>query len=224
MALDHHVSGRSLFRMVRPATGLPVSGLCHRGRLCAICFAYLQHPFCGADLEKLAVSRVSCLVLGNFTYCDSLPDLRARDTCHHERRLEESFRPPPPTFLFLPSTFVPANTKARLVFKLRDSATAHETLPLQQHAATAESSSRLTQAFFKSGVEEDADRARLIEEPHFVLYNKELRSLRLPSVAINIPAREVSLDWRRLCAVLMRDDFRCRFEANSPVAWWRTFG
>jgi hypothetical protein len=95
---------------------------------------------------------------------------------------------------------------------------------LHQYAGTAESSSRLTQVFFNPGVEEEAKRARLMKEPHFVLYHKELRSIRLPSVVIDGAAKEISLDWRRLCALLMRDDFRCRYEAGSPVAWWRRFG
>jgi hypothetical protein len=130
----------------------------------------------------------------------------------------------PPTFRFQPSTFVPANTKARLIFKLRDSVTNHETLSLHKsNAGTTDSSSRLAEIFFKSGPEANAERARLIKEPHFMRFNDQLKSMRIPSGAINVDSQEISLDWRRLCANFMRDEFKCRYEANSFSSWMRTF-
>jgi hypothetical protein len=130
----------------------------------------------------------------------------------------------PPTFRFQPSAFVPANTKARLILKLRDSPPSHETLSLHKSdAGTTDSSSRLAEIFFRPGPQANTERARLIKEPHFMRFNDQLKSMRIPSGVINVDLQEISLDWRRLCANFMRDEFKCRYEANSSTSWKRAF-
>ncbi|KAH6846433.1 hypothetical protein CC77DRAFT_938609 [Alternaria alternata] len=129
-----------------------------------------------------------------------------------------------PSFRFQPSSFVPANTKARLVLKLSSPATARDTPSLHQtYAGTADLTSRLTQVFFQPGAVADAERTRLLNQAHFVLFNDQLKSIRLPSAAVHVAAQELSLDWRQLCHTFMRDEFKCRFGSSASVAWWRKF-
>ena len=128
------------------------------------------------------------------------------------------------SFRFQPSSFVPANTKARLVLKLSSPATARDTPSLHQtYAGTADLTSRLTQVFFQPGAVADAERTRLLNQAHFVLFNDQLKSIRLPSAAVHVAAQELSLDWRQLCHTFMRDEFKCRFGSSASVAWWRKF-
>ncbi|KAF1835230.1 hypothetical protein BDW02DRAFT_296729 [Decorospora gaudefroyi] len=125
----------------------------------------------------------------------------------------------PPTFRFLPSAFVPTTTKARLVLKLCDSTSTQEMQDTFKPHAWFDIS--LSQVFFKPGA--DAERSRLLNEPQFVVFDNELKSLRLPSAVIDVAAQEISLDWRLLCDTFMRDQLKCRYETVSSVAWWRTF-
>lgn len=117
----------------------------------------------------------------------------------------------PPTFRFLPFAFVPADTKARLAFRLCD---------LDVHAAEAVPSSRLTEIFFIQGSEADAKRFRLTQEPHFVCFNNQLKSIRIPSLVIDVAAQNILLDWRQLCQAFLRDQVLCRLDANSLESWF----
>jgi hypothetical protein len=129
-----------------------------------------------------------------------------------------------PSFRFQPSSFVPASSKARLVLKLSSPATVNDTPSLRQpYAGTVDLTSRLTQVFFHPGAVADAERNRLLKQAHFVLFDDQLKSVRLPSPAIDVTAQELSLDWRQLCETLMRDQFKCRFGSGASVPWWREF-
>tara|TARA_R110002003_G_scaffold1048_15_gene22269 strand:- start:9227 stop:9481 length:255 start_codon:yes stop_codon:yes gene_type:complete len=72
------------------------------------------------------------------------------------------------------------------------------------------SSDRLADIFFEPGYKADSNRMRLINEAHFVRLNSQLKSKHIPSMAINVPAREITLDWRRLCQDFLCDEVKCR--------------
>lgn len=241
MASDHHEPRRSLFRLVCLATDMSVPQPCYRTGLCAIRFAYLHRTICRPDTRKLAVSRVSTrIVRETFTHHHSAHDLQG-DTgdCRQDPASRQALvrhhaspasywadltRAQPPSFRFQPSSFVPATTKAKLLLKLCDAPTAHETLPAsQRNAGTIDTTTRLIQVFFHSSPEADAERSRLLHQAHFVLFQGQLRSMRLPSATFNVADRELSLDWRRLCDTFMRDQFKCRYQDQNSVAWWRNF-
>ncbi|KAF1937257.1 hypothetical protein EJ02DRAFT_61339 [Clathrospora elynae] len=202
------------------------------------CFAWLvlrqvspYLAFVTEDVFARYVSRTCSIRFAGQTLRNLLPSDLQGDTGDHRSHLavpSPSFwatvsRLQPPTFRFQPSSFSPANTKARLVLKLCDPAIAYKTLPLNdQHAGAAESSNRLAEVFFKSDTNADAERSRLIKEAHFVRFNDQLKSIRIPSAAIDVAAQELSLDWRRLCDVFLRNEFRCRYETRSSVIWWRS--
>jgi hypothetical protein len=222
MAHYHHVYRRSLFRLVRAAPDIALSGSCHARCLRSIRLAYLQSSLLRTDTNELAVSRVSqSPARQTFTHHASPPDLRCDTlppTCYyHTPRVQ------PPSFRFQPSSFAPASTKARLVLKLSSPATAHDTPSLRQPYAGTVDLSRLTQVFFQPGPVADAERNRLLNQAHFMLFNGQLKSLRLPSPAIDVTAQELSLDWRQLCDTFMRDQFKCRFASAASVTWWREF-
>ncbi|RMZ67223.1 hypothetical protein GMOD_00001114 [Pyrenophora seminiperda CCB06] len=133
-------------------------------------------------------------------------------------------RAQPPSFRFQPSSFVPATTKAKLLLKLCDAPTLHETLPVYlPHAGTIDTTTHLIQVFFQPGAEADAERSRLLNQAHFVLFHGQLRSMRLPSATFNVADHQLLLDWRRLCDTFMRDQFKCRYESQNSVTWWRNF-
>ncbi|CAA9963904.1 hypothetical protein PTMSG1_07263 [Pyrenophora teres f. maculata] len=133
-------------------------------------------------------------------------------------------RAQPPSFRFQPSSFVPATTKAKLLLKLCDAPNAHETLPASHpNAGTMDTTTTQVQVFFKSGAKADAERERLLQQAHFVLFHGQLKSMRLPSATFNVADRNLSLDWRRLCNIFMRDEFKCRYQSQYSVAWWRNF-
>ncbi|KAF1844575.1 uncharacterized protein K460DRAFT_335427 [Cucurbitaria berberidis CBS 394.84] len=134
-----------------------------------------------------------------------------------------------PTIRFQPVAFIPANTKARVVLKLSDLATQSELVPVSQEQATTtttttHSSHCLAHHFFRPGANADVRRGRLINEPHFVRFNNQLKSIRIPSLTIDIDAQEISLDWRQLCKAFLHDEFRCRFETNSLGSWSLSLG
>ncbi|KAH8631985.1 hypothetical protein IG631_13668 [Alternaria alternata] len=223
MAHYYHVFRRSLFRLVCAAPDVSLSSSCDGRCLRTIRLAYLQPTLCGTDTKDLAVSRVSpATARETFTHDASPPDLRG-DTQPPTPQYQAA-NVQLPSFRFQPSSFVPANTKARLVLKLSSPATARDTPSLHQtYAGTADLTSRLTQVFFQPGAVADAERTRLLNQAHFVLFNDQLKSIRLPSAAVHVAAQELSLDWRQLCHTFMRDEFKCRFGSSASVAWWRKF-
>lgn len=220
MAHYHHVYRRSLFRLVRAAPDISLSGSCRARRLRAHRLAYLQSSLRWTDAMELAVSRVSpCAARETFTHHASPPDLRCDTQSPYH-----TFRVQLPSFRFQPSSFVPASSKARLVLKLSSPATVNDTPSLRRpYAGTVDLTSRLTQVFFHPGAVADAERNRLLKQAHFVLFDDQLKSVRLPSPAIDVTAQELSLDWRQLCETLMRDQFKCRFGSGASVPWWREF-
>ena len=173
------------------------------------------------------------IVRETFTQCHSAHDLhgdtgdRGQDPASRQALVRHHASPAsywadlsraqPPSFRFQPSSFVPATTKAKLLLKLSDAPTAHETL----NAGTIDTT--LSKLFFHSGPSADAERSRLLHQPHFVLFHGQLRSMRLPSATFNVADHQLSLDWRRLCDTFMRDQFRCRYQSQCSVTWWRNF-
>ncbi|CAO2648547.1 Nn.00g078140.m01.CDS01 [Neocucurbitaria sp. VM-36] len=132
----------------------------------------------------------------------------------------------PPTFRFQPSAFVPADTKARIVLKLCDHPTENEPAPItfEEQATRRVSSNRLAEIFFRPGPDADLKRCTLINEPHFVRFGNQLKSIRIPSLTIDVAAQEISLDWRQLCATFLRDEFICRSQANALGSWSLSLG
>ncbi|KAF2826383.1 hypothetical protein CC86DRAFT_28655 [Ophiobolus disseminans] len=120
-----------------------------------------------------------------------------------------------PTFPFQPCAFVPSSTKAKVVFKLCEPASDPEFN--SAHTFQLPSNARLADIFFKPGAEADSNRTRLIDEAHFVRFNNQLKSIRTPSLMIDVPAREITLDWRQLCQDFLRDEYKCR--SNSLGSW-----
>ncbi|KAH7089853.1 hypothetical protein FB567DRAFT_311135 [Paraphoma chrysanthemicola] len=117
----------------------------------------------------------------------------------------------PPTFRFQPVAFAPADTKAKAVLRLCDPASDPVCPPEFQHVQRiVASGDRLANVFFAPGHQAHSNRMRLRNEAHFVRLNDQLKSRRIPSLAINVPAREITLDWRRLCQDFLCDEVKCR--------------
>jgi hypothetical protein len=110
-----------------------------------------------------------------------------------------------PTFCFRPHGFVPAETKARLTLRMNGDA--------------RPSSAPCTDIFFRPGLDAASNRNRLAHEAHFVRLNDQLKSLHIRSLVIDSQAREITLDWRKLCQDFLYDEFMCRYHSKSLGSW-----
>ncbi len=126
-----------------------------------------------------------------------------------------------PTFRFQPLAFVPPDTKARVVLKLCDLAPDDDHVPANQiQHPKLPANTQLGHIFFKSGPAADVVRTRLVRESHFVNFNNQLKSIRIPSLTFNIAAQEISFDWRQVCDSFLQDELQCRVAANSLGPWF----
>jgi hypothetical protein len=210
VAEDHRELGRPLFRLVCSATHLTLSQGCNRGRLCALRLPRLQHSVCRCSCEE---ARVSFPVLfkiwtlhGLFAHCHRL---RVLDCARAGRR--QSQLPAVPTFRFIPYSFVPPDSKATIVLTLCDPALDPGQVPFSRDI--------LSDIFFHQDAEPESYRKRLMNESHFVRFNDELRSIRIPSLAIDVHARQITLDWRELCQAFLCDELKCRLNSKTLGSW-----
>ncbi|KAF2250614.1 hypothetical protein BU26DRAFT_266877 [Trematosphaeria pertusa] len=157
--------------------------------------------------------------------------------------LQEQFA----TFPFKSFTFSPADTKDRVILTLRDQSIDYEagtnddyfvrgdwtrectytrTFYLRRQCCTCDTRIETTDEvarcdclaslFFNPSSADDLK--RLINESHFVLLNDQLRSIPIPSIAVNEQTRAISLDWRRLCQSFYLNELQCR---RAAAPWLR---
>jgi hypothetical protein len=116
-----------------------------------------------------------------------------------------------PTFRFEPCSFVPPDSKATIVLTLCDPARDPGKVPFSHDI--------LSDIFFHPDAEPESYRKRLMHESHFVCFNNELRSIRIPSLTIDVHARQITLDWRELCQAFLCDELKCRLNSNTLGSW-----
>lgn len=73
--------------------------------------------------------------------------------------------------------------------------------------------------FFEPDAEADSHRTRLMPESHFVRFNSQLKSIRIPSLAIDVHAQQITLDWRELCQEFLCDELKCRLNSKTLGTW-----
>ncbi|KAH7411623.1 hypothetical protein DE146DRAFT_243483 [Phaeosphaeria sp. MPI-PUGE-AT-0046c] len=125
----------------------------------------------------------------------------------------------PPTFCFQPCVFMPEDSKTKLVLTLCDPAS-DPSLAMADPKPTTVPFDRLTDIFFDPGPAANSNRLRLINDAHFVRYNNQLKSMRLPSLVIDTNARNITLDWRLLYQKLLYDEWKCRVNSGVLGAPW----
>lgn len=213
-----------MFRLVRPATSFTLFRSCHRGCVRSLPSPHLQFTLRWANLKRPAVSLVSQIPPTASPAHRHSP--HAWQTSNRaDSQIATLFVPGSETYWarfvrFQPSFYVPANTKARLVLTLCNPPAQHLSVSRHQKQATHPlSSNSVSEIFFRIGPDADAKRLCLINEPVFVRFNNQLKSIRIPSLMIDVAAQEISLDWRQLCTAFMYDEFKCRSEANSLGSW-----
>ncbi|KAF2033427.1 hypothetical protein EK21DRAFT_40201, partial [Setomelanomma holmii] len=149
------------------------------------------------------------------------PDLQEHGDLYYERasNFRQAMRHQPPTFRFQPVAFAPADTKTKAVLRLCDPASDPGYAPEFQHANQIPSGDRLANVFFDNERKASSNRARLMNAAHFVRLDNQLKIMRIPSLVIDVSAREIVLDWRRLCQDFLYDELKCRTESNSLGSW-----
>ncbi|KAF2854940.1 hypothetical protein T440DRAFT_386477 [Plenodomus tracheiphilus IPT5] len=116
-----------------------------------------------------------------------------------------------PTFRFRPSEFTPPSSKSWVVFKLHDLPDEYNPVfPPANQAMQASPNHHVSRVFFKPGPRAEILRRRLSRELHFVHFSNELRNIRLPTLMIDVAAREVLLDWQQLVYSFYLDKFKRR--------------
>jgi hypothetical protein len=125
----------------------------------------------------------------------------------------------PQTFRFQPCVFMPEDSKTKLVLTLCDPASDPSFIMANPKPA-AFPLDLLADIFFDPGPEAASNRARLISDAHFVRYNDQLKCMRLPSLAIDTNARNLTLNWRQLCRDFLYDEWKCRVNSGSPENSW----
>jgi hypothetical protein len=126
------------------------------------------------------------------------------------------YRYQPPTFRFAPCAFVPADSKAKVVLKLCDPTSDPGFVQAPSHSLSVD---RLAAIFFEPGPEAASNRTRLTNEAHFVRFNSQLKSIRIPSLVIDVPGQQITLDWRELCQNFLCDELRCRLNSKTLGSW-----
>lgn len=150
-----------------------------------------------------------------------------------------------PTFLFKISEFSHAKTKERAILKLRDEPTDYEVhgddyvvnvdwthqatysytfylrrqccicVPRIQSTADVARCDCLAKAFFRTPRDQNDRINRLESEACLVHLNGQLKSIRIPSMKIDVSAQELSIDWRLLCQRFYLNELKCR-RATKP--------
>jgi hypothetical protein len=124
-----------------------------------------------------------------------------------------------PTFRFQPCAFVPTDTKMRVILTISNPAPDPVSVSTPQRPPQVLSNKHLAAIFFNPESEADSKRTRLINEAHFVRFNSQLKSIRIPSLVIDVPARHITLDWRQLCQDFLCDELKCRMLSKSLGSW-----
>lgn len=75
------------------------------------------------------------------------------------------------------------------------------------------------QFFFATGAEPFAHRSQLMYQSHFVYFDNQLKSLKIPSLTFDVAAQEVLLNWRQLVSSFLHDQLRCRSHASMSAPW-----
>jgi hypothetical protein len=125
---------------------------------------------------------------------------------------------PQPTFRFQPCAFMPANSKRRVILTLSNPASEPVTKSLWGLRQML-SDEDLASIFFHPEPEAESKRARLVNEAHFVRFHSQLKSIRIPSLVIDVASRHITLDWRQLCQDFLCDEFKCRTISGSLGSW-----
>lgn len=113
--------------------------------------------------------------------------------------------PHPPTSRFRPIAFDQSGNKTRLIFKLHDPSAAHH-----EGAQHKPPDARLSDLFFRRGRLTNSNRTRLMRGAHFVRFDHQLKSIRIPSMEFDTVLQQFTLDWRELVQDFLRDELKCR--------------